>query len=119
MVILITGLIGAIILGLQIWWAGLSIGLVVLHFFLFCNVFRISRFSELIWAGTFIVLAGTTILTEYLGWIATSVLAITLSSFLIWRETKKDNYHGIFWKAWNPTLPDWWKTNREWPPNEQ
>ena len=74
-VILFAGLIGAIVLGVQIWWAGMIIGFVVLHFFLFCNVFRISRPPELVWAAVFIVLSGFTILTEYPGWIATPIIS--------------------------------------------
>lgn len=111
-VILAAGLVGSIILGSQIWWAGMVVGLVVFHFFLFCNVFRVSRSPELIWGATFIALAGLTILIEFPGWITTTVLSIAMSSFLIWRETKKKDYHGIYWKRWNPSLFDWWTANR-------
>ena len=110
-VILVAGLIGALLLGAQIWWAGLIIGFVALHFFLFCNIFRISRVPELIWAVAFVVLAGLTILTDFPGWLATSVIAIALSSFLIWRETKKPDYHGVCWEKWNPSLPSWWESH--------
>jgi hypothetical protein len=106
--ILCAGLIGSIVLGLQTGWAGFVVMLVVLHFFLFCNVFRISRPPELIWAAAFVVLGGATILTEFPGWIATMVISVALSSHLIWRETRKPHYHGICWKKWNPALPDWW-----------
>lgn len=108
--ILCAGLIGSIILGTQISWAGMIVGFVVLHFFLFCNVFRMSRPPELLWASAFIGLAGATILIEFPGWIATPIIAIALSSFLIWRETKREDYHGICWKRWNPSLPDWWES---------
>lgn len=110
--ILVVGLIGAVVLGLQIWWAGMIVGFVVLHFFLFCNVFRISRPPELIWAMAFVGLAGSTIATEVPGWIATVAIALLLSSVLIWRETKREDYHGICWKRWNPKLPDWWKSHK-------
>ncbi|CAK0748261.1 hypothetical protein CCP3SC1_1760005 [Gammaproteobacteria bacterium] len=43
-------------MGSYVWWAGLLIGLVLGHFFLFCNVFRVTRQTELIWAGAFITL---------------------------------------------------------------
>lgn len=107
--ILCAGLIGTVVLGAQIWWAGMMVGFVVLHFFFFCNVFRISRAPELIWASAFIALAGATILTEFPGWIATVTIALFLSSFLIWRETKREDYHGICWERWNPMLEDWWQ----------
>ena len=110
--ILLGGLMGSIALGMRIWWAGMVVALVVVHFFLFCNVFRISRPPELIWAAAFVALAGSTIVTGLPGWVATPVLAVALSTFLIWRETRKADYHGICWKRWNPGLPDWWETHR-------
>jgi hypothetical protein len=110
MIILVGGLVGAIQVEGVIWWAGMVVGCVVIHFFLFCNIFRISRPPELIWATVFVLLAGSTILTETPGWVATYTIAIALSSFLIWRETKKPDYHGICWKKWNPDLPTWWES---------
>jgi len=117
--ILVAGLLGAILLGVQFWWAGMLIGFVVLHFFLFCNVFRISRPSELVWAAVFVATAGLTVLTGFPGWVATAVIAIALSSFLIGRETKKPDYHGIYWKSWNPSLPSWWEARNTTPSGEQ
>lgn len=110
--ILFVGLIGAVFLGSQILWAGLIIGFVVLHFFLFCNVFRISRPPELIWASVFVAFAGITIFTGFPGWVVTFTAAIILSAFLIWRETKREDYHGIYWEQWNPSLPDWWESRQ-------
>ena len=110
--ILIIGFFATFILSIQLWWIGMVIGIVVSHFFLFCNVFRISRSPELIWAAVFTVLAGTTILTGFPGWTITVALSITLSSFLIWRESKKPGYHGICWKTLNPALPEWWKESQ-------
>ena len=51
--------IGAIALTLAIvqeWRIAFAIGSVVLHFFMFCNVFRIARAFELIWMFSFIAL---------------------------------------------------------------
>ena len=110
--ILIVGLIVSIVLGIQIWWAGMIIAFVVVHFFLFCNVFRMSRSPELIWAAGFVTLAASTIFTGIPGWIGSAIISIGLSSFLIWRETKKQGYHGICWKRWNAALPEWWESNK-------
>lgn len=107
-VVLFAGLIGAISLGFQAWWAGFIIGFVVFHFFLFCNVFRIPRASELIWAFVFFVLAGSTILTNTPGWSVTFIASMVLSSFLVWKATKGDAYHGICWRIWNPNLKERW-----------
>jgi hypothetical protein len=94
---------------LQAWWAGFAVAFVVLHFFLFCNVFRISRAPELIWAAVFVALCGMTILYEKLGWPVTIAATLLLTVFLIYRETGKPGYHGICWQKWNPQLPNWWK----------
>lgn len=117
--ILFVGLTGSVFLGSRILSAGLIVGFVVLHFFLFCNVFRISRPPELIWASVFVALAAITIFTGLPGWVVTFTTAIILSTFLIWRETKREDYHGIYWERWNPSLPDWWESRQANPIGEQ
>ena len=107
-IILIIGIAGSILLGSVAWWFGAIVAFVVLHFFLFCNVFRISRPPELIWGAIFLATAAATILTERPGWIATFSIAIAVSTYLIWRETKRKHYHGIYWQSWNPDLVSWW-----------
>lgn len=108
-VVLVVGLVVSIIIGSKIWQGGLIVAFVVSHFFLFCNVFRISRSSELMWAAGFVLITASTILTQYPGWSATVIGGLVLSSLLIWKETKKEGYHGIYWQNWNPDLPDWWE----------
>ncbi len=49
-------------------WFGIAIVFVVLHFFLFCNVLRMSRPLELTWAGIFVGLAVATICWKLLSW---------------------------------------------------
>lgn len=78
------------------------------HFFLFCNVFRMSRKPELIWAAVFVVLAGTTMKQGYPGWGVTIGAVVTLAVILIALETRKPSYHGIGWQKLNPDLPRWW-----------
>jgi len=107
-IILLTGGLGAVYFGIHIWWAGALIALVVLHFFLFCNVFRISRPPELIWAGAFTVLCGSTILTGLPGWTVACLCSLGLATLLIFRETRRPDYHGVCWERWNPNLPEWW-----------
>ncbi len=107
-VILLAGLIGAISLGLHTWWAGMIVAWVVLHFFCFCNVFRIPRTPEIIWAAAFIMLAIPTLTIGVPGWPITMSLSLIFSVMLIWRETRQPYYHGILWKRWNPELPQWW-----------
>ena len=107
-IVLALGLVGTLVLGFQTWWTGFVVAFVVLHFFLFCNVFRISRGPELIWAGVFLLLTSGTILWEMPGWPAVIVACVGLSSFLIWRETRHPSYHGIGWQRWNPGLREWY-----------
>lgn len=105
-IVLAAGLMGSIAAGWQAWWAGTVVGFVVVHFFLFCNVFRIPRAMELLWSAFFVLLAGGTILVNFPGWIATFSISLALSSLLFWRVTRRDDYHGIYWKVFNPRLLD-------------
>ncbi len=83
------------------------------HFFLFCNVFRISRIPELIWSGLFISLTGLNLLTEKPGWAWVVVSTLTVTIIIITIEMKKKSYHGIFWKKINPALEQWWSKHHE------
>ena len=112
-VVLVIAVIGTYVLGRYSWWAGLIILFVVGHFFLFCNVFRIARKSELIWAGTFEVLTACTILWETPGWIITIASSLLLTTFLVVLEMRKPSYHGIFWQRINPGLLDIWNSKNE------
>lgn len=115
--VLCAGATGSFLLGGEMEWAGWIVAIVVLHFFLFCNVFRISRRSELIWAAAFIILCTATIWTGVPGWIAAFILSIVLAGILIWRETRRESYHGILWARWNPGLPAWWEARHATPPS--
>ena len=107
--ILLAGATGGAVLAETSFWLGAMVVCVVLHFFLFCNVFRISRGPELVWGGVFTGLAVGTILVGVPGWPVTFMAAVMLSGGLIWRETRKPWYHGICWQRWNPELPKWWE----------
>jgi hypothetical protein len=108
-VVLIGGIIGAFVISSYAWWAGMVIGFVVGHFFLFCNVFRIARKPELIWAAVFIVLIGATVLTGMPGWIVAFSVSFIVAVLLIYLEMQKCSYHGIFWSKINPGLREWWE----------
>jgi len=69
--ILVAGVMGAsIVWPLSVLWA-MIILFVVAHFFMFCNIFRIPRRPELIWAVTFISLSVMTIVSGFPGWLIT------------------------------------------------
>ncbi len=82
---------------------------VIGHFFIFCNITRMSRVPELIWAGTFLLLAGSSVSTGEPSWLLTFSLSILVTFILIILETRKPGYHGIFWKTLNPNLPQWFE----------
>jgi hypothetical protein len=79
------------------------------HFFLFCNVFRIARPLELIWAGVFTGLAGATISSGRPGWPSTIVISLAVTVVVVLIEMRKPSYHGVGWKRINPGLIDWWR----------
>ena len=95
--VLIAGMIGAFVLGAQVWWLGVVIGFVVGHFFLFCNVSRIARKPELIWAAVFTGLTASTISFGMPDWIVTFPVSLLVALVLIYIETRRPHYHGIGW----------------------
>ena len=111
MIVLILGVGISIGLGKNFWPASFFVVFAVGHFFLFCNVFRISRRLELVWAAIFIVLIGGSIFVQTPTWPVTVVVTICATIAVVFIEMKKPSYHGIFWKQINPRLRDWWDSN--------
>src|SRR5437899_12307034 len=64
-------------LGSSLWWV---VAIVAAHFFLFCNVFRLARCREMIWAALFILNVGFWLLLSRLGWfrVLACQLAVTV-----------------------------------------
>jgi hypothetical protein len=91
--------------------AAFVVAFVVAHFFLFCNVFRISRGMELAWGALFIVLAGATLITGSPGWQLSALVALLGTVFVVALEMRKPSYHGVFWRRINPGLREWWGEN--------
>ena len=85
---------------------------VVGHFFIFCNVTRMSRIPELIWTGIFLILAGSSISTGQPNWLTTFSLSTTTTIIMIVLETRKPRYHGVLWQTINPKLPIWFQENQ-------
>ncbi len=71
---------------------------VIFHFFLFCNVFRVRRNYELIWAGIFLINNACWILGENLNIYTVFATQIPVSILFIVLEIRSDRYHGIFSK---------------------
>jgi len=92
---------------------GFAIAFIILHFFLFCNVFRMARLLELVWAGFFVALAAVTILTSVLTWYVTISVSLAITCILVAIQIRKPSYHGIFWRQLNPGLPQWYELNKK------
>lgn len=114
-VVLAIGAVASILLGLQVWWWGYVVAMTVGHFFLFCNVFRISRTLELAWAAAFLGLAGGTVIAETPGWMITTIATFAITFVVIAVDMCKGSYHGIGWERINPELRTWWEAKRDSP----
>ena len=77
------------------------------HFFLFCNVIRMSRIPELIWASTFSVFAISHHKTGVPSLVITILISLLCTFILVVIELRKPSYHGVFWQRLNPHLPNW------------
>jgi hypothetical protein len=91
-------------------WFGIAIAFVVFHFFLFCNVLRMSRGLELIWAAAFIGLAVAAISLHMLSWISVFAISTAITAVLAIIEARRPSYHGVGWQKLNPRLPQWWQS---------
>ena len=92
-------------------WPGIAILCVLGHFFLFCNVIRMARLSELVWAALFVALSAATMIMGFPSWHGTLLLSLAAAVALIALEIRKPSYHGIFWQRINPKLRQWWDAN--------
>jgi hypothetical protein len=73
----------------------LLLPVVLFHFFLFCNVFRIRRSYELVWAGAFVLNLLAWQAAGAFPWRNVLVAQAPLTLLLILAETRSDRYHGI------------------------
>jgi hypothetical protein len=72
--------------------------LVLGHFFLFCNVFRIRREYEYIWAAVWIVNYGAWLFSGAFTWWGVLAVQSPLTVVLIVLEMRSPEYHGILWR---------------------
>jgi hypothetical protein len=108
--VLAIGSVGAAVAGVYSLHAAAVVGCVVGHFFLFCNVFRMSRPLELTWSAIFVVSAGGTILWQVPGWAAAAALTMSTTVAVVLLEMRRPSYHGVGWRRINPSLPDSWRS---------
>ncbi len=78
----------------------------VAHFFLFCNVFRMLRRREIIWAVLFVINVALWVLAGHFEWQNVLFCQIPVSLGTIYFEIRSSRYHGIFADRVNPRLKD-------------
>ncbi|UCD80837.1 MAG: hypothetical protein JSW26_05240 [Desulfobacterales bacterium] len=110
MTILTVGLTATFALATVVWWLGFVFGFVLGHFFLFCNVVRMSRPLELAWAAVFVVLAAATVALGTPGWQVTVSVSLFTTVVVVFVQILKPSYHGFGWQWINPELPNWWES---------
>lgn len=93
--------------------AGIGAGLVVLvpvlAFFLFCNVFRVARHLELLWAVSYVLLIVPSIWYGTPDWRLSVAIAMCAMVMVIGYQMTRPAYHGVWWEHINPKLPEWWR----------
>ena len=83
------------------------------HFFLFCNVLRMSRPLELVWALLFVLLASCTIRVGFPPWSYTFSAMLAVMAGMVVIQVLRPSYHGVLWRQLNPNLLQWWAVNRK------
>jgi hypothetical protein len=85
-----------------------AMGIVVGHFLLFCNVVRMRRALELIWAIAFLGVAlGLPLLFREFRAEATLLAIAPLTAVLVAIEVRSARYHGLLARRLNPRLGTW------------
>jgi hypothetical protein len=79
---------------------------VLAHFFLFCNVFRIARNYELIWAGLFVANVCGCFAFD-VGLLTVVAIQLPITVCVIGLMLRRSDYHGIFSK---PRAERTWST---------
>ncbi len=111
--VLVAGTAGAAFLRSESADAAVLLAMPVLHFFLFCNVFRIKRRKELIWAAIFVISSAFFIVYQMFSEVFLIIANFLVAAILIALETREPDYHGIFWQNINPGLEQWWENRSE------
>src|SRR5687767_4807973 len=91
-IVVIVGGASAVAVAFLNLWGGIAIGFAVLHFFLFCNVLRMSRPLELLWAAAFAVLAIAAVGLQLISWPTALLCAALLTVILAVIESRRPSY---------------------------
>lgn len=77
------------------------------HFFLFCNIFRIIRWKELLWAAAFLANVAAWALADAWSWAGILAVQTPLTVVLLGSELRTARYHGVWARRLNPRLDEW------------
>ncbi len=77
-------------------WFSLVFSVTLGHFFLFCNVFRIRRTYELVWAAIYLANIFYWVFLREFSWLGILTLQTPVTVVLIALEVGSPRYHGIF-----------------------
>ena len=77
------------------------------HFFLFCNVFRIIRWKELVWAAVCVLNVAAWSIVDDTWWPGILAVQTPLTIALIATELRTGRYHGVWARRLNPHLDNW------------
>ncbi len=80
---------------------------VVAHFFLFCNVFRVRRSYELGWTAAFLANALAWQLFGSFTWPGVLAVQLPLTAAAIVAEMRSPSYHVVWARRLNPRLDEW------------
>ncbi|SKA85421.1 hypothetical protein SAMN02745166_01144 [Prosthecobacter debontii] len=80
---------------------------VVGHFFLFCNVFRVWRNREFLWAALFVLNVFYHALHGHLSWWPVTGWQLIVTLMVIGSEIRSPWYHGVGATWLNPRLQDY------------
>jgi hypothetical protein len=107
-IVLVAGSVGVCLLWPTERDLAFIIAFVVGHFFLFCNVFRVARPLELVWAAWLIFLTAGTLTAGTPSWPISIVATLAATVLVIALQMRQPSYHGIGWQWINPHLRTWW-----------
>jgi hypothetical protein len=98
--VLVVGAIASAVLAYAVGTMALIVVVPLVHFFLFCNVFRVRRWLELWWTATFVLNAGAWfVLAGEVSWLAILAVQLPITVAVIAWQMRQPDYHGVFARA--------------------
>jgi hypothetical protein len=92
-------LLVSVIVTAAVWHLPTNPGVIVLtvvgHFFLFCNIVRLRRSFELVWAVSYVTLTFGTIALGWMSWLVPLAAVTPVTLALIAAEVRSIRHHGV------------------------